>query len=394
MGLQKHANLARYALDSIFRFRTRTIATVLSLIIALTILGAVAFISDGLSREAELSTLFAPDVTVQMMQAGRQVPFPMTQVQNITDIAAVTKVIPRVWGYVYVKNKIYTVMSIDPGNTVIPVGIDFTIRLGRFLQPNDSDSVVVGDYFASAFRVNINDSLTLYNESQQPFNYTVVGIFSMNVNLYTSDLVLMPIQNARDLFSISSDYATDLCVYTETSAQARTAATSIVERVPSARVLTRAALKDALVTAYGARSGFISTVWYILLLSVIMVALNQASAVSAESKREVGILKSLGFSTLDVLEVRLAESVILGLISASISVFSAVIYDVILGAPVIRDFMLGWASVYPTFPLPIIMQASSVGILYAVALFPLLVGSLVPAWKSAITEPDTAMRGT
>lgn len=393
MGLQKHINFLEYILESIFRFRTRTIAIIFSLAIALTILGAVAFISDGLEKEAELSTLFAPDVTVQMLQAGRQIPVSMAFVKNITEIQDVDKAVPRVWGYIYEKNKIYTVMGIDVGNMPISDEIGFTISSGRFLQPNDNSSAVVGSYFAYAFGISVNDTLILYNESQKLFNYTIVGIFSMKINLYTSDLILMPIHDARNFFGISSDLATDLCVYTVGSAQARTVATQIMQIIPNARVLTRSALREALITAYGARSGFVSTIWYILLLSVVMVAWNQASAVSSESKREVGILKSLGFSTLDVLEIRLMESIILGVISASISIFLAIVYDLYLGAPIIRDFMLGWASVYPTFPLPIFVQLSSIGILYAVALFPLLVGSLIPAWRSAITEPDIAMRG-
>lgn len=393
MGLQKHINFFGYALDSIFRFKTRTTAIIFSLVVALTILGAVVFLSDGLVKEAELSTFFAPDVTVQTLQAGRQVPVNMTFMENITDIQGVDKVVPRVWGYVYQNNKIYTVMGIDATNMPIPKEIGFTLTSGRFLQPKDNNSAVVGSYFADVFDVNVNDTLILYNESQKPFNYTVVGIFSMKINLYTSDLILMPIHDARIFFGISSDYATDLCIYTIRNVQPRTVAARIMEIMPNARVLTRAALRDALITAYGARSGFVSTIWYILLLAAIMVAWNQASAVSSESKREVGILKSLGFSTLDVLEIRLVESIILGVISASLGVFLAIVYDLYLGAPIIKDFMLGWASVYPTFPLPIYVQLSSVGILYAVALFPLLVGSLVPAWKSAITEPDVAMRG-
>jgi ABC-type lipoprotein release transport system permease subunit len=284
-------------------------------------------------------------------------------------------------------------MGIDVNNMPIPDEIGFTISSGRFLQRNDNNSTVVGSYFANVFGISVNDTLILYNESQKPFNYTVVGIFSMKINLYTSDLILMPIQDARSFFNISSDLATDLCVYTTGSAQTRTVATQIAQTISNTRVLTRSVLRESLITAYGARSGFVSTIWYILLLSVIMVAWNQASAVSSESKREVGILKSLGFSTLDVLEIRLLESIILGVISASISIFLAIVYDSYLGAPIIKDFMLGWASVYPTFPLPIYVELSSVGILYAVALFPLLVGSLIPAWRSAITEPDIAMRG-
>jgi len=393
LRLQKHINFFGYALDSIFRFKTRTTAIILSLVVAIMILGAVAFISDGLEKEAELSTVFAPDVTVQLLQAGRQVPVPMSFVKNISDIQGVDKVVPRVWGYIYQNNKIYTVMGIEAASMPIPEGISFAITSGRFLQSRDNNSAIVGSYFANIFGISVNDTLILYNESQKPYNYTIIGIFSMDINLYTSDLILMTIQDARDFFSISSDYATDLCVYTKRNTQPRTVATQIREIIPNARVLTREALREALATAYGARSGFVSTIWYILLLAVMMVAWNQASVVSSESKREVGILKSLGFSTLDVLEIRMMESLVLGIISASIGVFLATIYDLYLGAPIIKDFMLGWAAVYPTFALPTYIQTSSVVILYAIALFPLLVASLVPAWKSAITEPDIAMRG-
>jgi ABC-type lipoprotein release transport system permease subunit len=392
--LQKHANLFGYAVDSVFRFKTRTIAIVFALLLALTILGSVVFISDGLTKEATMSTLFAPDITAQLLQAGRQTAIPTDYIANVTEIPGVTKVVPRVWGYIYQQNKLYTYMGIDVQDMPIPKEIGLTITSGRFLEPNDTNCIVVGKSFADNFQIRANDTLTLINGSQQTYNYTVIGIFSMNVNLFTSDLILAPIQTARSFFSITSEYATDLCIYTSNSSQTPEIATQISTVFPEIRVITRTALNDELMTAYGARSGFISTIWYILLLSVLMVALNQASAVSTESKREVGILKSLGFSTMDVLEIRLAESIILGLTAASISIFTATIYDTFLGAPVIRDLMLGWASIYPTFQLPIMIQLSSVGVLYGVALFPLLVASLIPAWASAVTEPDIAMRGT
>jgi len=65
-------------------------------------------------------------------------------------------------------------MGIDVANMPIPDDIGFTIKAGRFLQPKDNNSAVVGSYFASVFGVNVNDTLILYNESQKPFNYTVV----------------------------------------------------------------------------------------------------------------------------------------------------------------------------------------------------------------------------
>ncbi len=137
-----------------------------------------------------------------------------------------------------------------------------------------------------------------------------------------------------------------------------------------------------------------SVLWYVLLISVILVAWNQASSASREAQREVGILKALGFSTSNILEIRFLETLILGFISASIGVFLAIFYDLYLGAPIIRNFMLGWSAIYPDFPVPIYIGFGSLLTLYAAAIVPLLVGTLIPAWKSAITEPDLVMRGS
>jgi ABC-type lipoprotein release transport system permease subunit len=131
----------------------------------------------------------------------------------------------------------------------------------------------------------------------------------------------------------------------------------------------------------------------VLLLSVVLVAWNQLTTAGAEMKKEVGILKTLGFSTFDILEIRFMETLILGFAAATIGVFLAIVYDVYLGAPFLREFLLGWSAVYPNYPLPINISPGSVMILYAVAVFPLFIGSLIPAWRSAVTEPDVAIRG-
>ena len=71
-----------------------------------------------------------------------------------------------------------------------------------------------------------------------------------------------------------------------------------------------------------------------------------------------------------------------------------IFYDVYMGAPIIRNFMLGWSAIYPNFPVPILISFGSILTLCAAAIIPLLVGTLIPAWKSAITEPDVVMRGS
>jgi ABC-type lipoprotein release transport system permease subunit len=134
-------------------------------------------------------------------------------------------------------------------------------------------------------------------------------------------------------------------------------------------------------------------VWYVILIAVALIAFNQTVVVGHESKFEVGLLKALGFSTTDVIQVRLLESAILGTIAGSIGLAAGIIYDVVFNAPVLRDFMMGWATLYPSFSLPVYISAQTVLLTYAITIVPLLFATVIPSWLNATVDPDIAMRG-
>jgi len=163
--------------------------------------------------------------------------------------------------------------------------------------------------------------------------------------------------------------------------------------LPKVRVLTKDVLLRAQETTYGARSGFFSVVWYTVLISVALVAFNQTVVVGHESKFEVGLLKALGFSTSDVIQIRLVESALLGIIAGSIGLASGIFYDTVLNAPVFRDFMLGWAVLYPNFVVPTYISLQTVLLTYLITTIPLLFATVIPSWINATVDPDIAMRG-
>ncbi len=132
---------------------------------------------------------------------------------------------------------------------------------------------------------------------------------------------------------------------------------------------------------------------YVPLISVAIIAFNQTVVVGHESKFEVGLLKSLGFSTSDVIQVRLIESLVLGVLAGAIGLTFGILFDAVLGAPVLKDFMLGWANLYPGFPVPIFISAQTVLFTFAVTIVPLLFATVIPSWLNATVDPDIAMRG-
>jgi ABC-type lipoprotein release transport system permease subunit len=401
--MRRFKNLLNYALNCIQRYKVRTIVVLLCLGISASVFSSVAFMKDGLINEGKLSLKYAPDLTVQGISAGRQT-FINTSYVGRVQTAGVVAVEQRIWGYGNVGNSLLVIVGIDMKNTTINQYSYlnqtkmYPIESGRFLDSESNGTIVIGKAVADLLGVKVENNLTILTESNEFRQYTVIGIFNSESSIYNADTILMNINDARLFFDAPEGQVTDLLLYVTTVDPANKAAlvnyvARDVSALPNCRVVTKDVLLKAQETTYGSRSGFFSIVWYVILISVAIIAFNQTVVVGHESKFEVGLLKSLGFSTSDIIQVRLVESIVLGTIAGAAGLTFGIIYDSLLGAPVLRDFMLGWATLYPGFPVPVFISAQTVLFTFAVTIVPLLFATVIPSWLNATVDPDIAMRG-
>jgi ABC-type antimicrobial peptide transport system permease subunit len=410
--MKRFKNLLNYALNCIQRYKLRTLVILVCLVVAASTFSAVAFLSDGLVKEGALSLKYAPDLTVQGIQGGRQTLISASYVNYVLGVApGVTGISERIWGYGNVGNTLIVVVGIDvskftasnpnaPQMGYIPVDqtIGFPLESGHFFDATSNDTIVIGKGVAELLGAKIGSELSILTEFNQIKQYTVIGIFNSESGIYSSDIILMNLNAARDFFQIPIDKVTDLMVYVNPSDESIKSslvndAARQISALANIRVLTKDVLLNAQEKTYGDKSGFFSVVWYILLISVAIIAFNQTVVVGHESKFEIGLLKSLGFSTSDVIQVRLVESLILGTFAGAIGLTIGIIFDGLLGAPVLRDFMLGWANLYPSFQLPFFISPQTVLFTFAVTIVPLLFATVIPSWLNATVDPDIAMRG-
>jgi len=391
-------NLLNYALNCIQRYRVRTIVILVCLAIAATLFSSVSFLKDGLVKEGELSLKYAPDLTVQGISAGRQTYIESRYAGIIQTIPGVRTVAERIWGYGNIGNTLLVIVGVDLENKAVNPATAYPLESGSFLDSQYNNTVVIGKAVADLIGAKVGNVLTILTESNQARQYDVIGVFNSESSIYSADMILMNKNDARIFFDVPDNKVTDLLVYTKDvdilyySAQVNYVAREISE-LPNIRVLTKDVLLRAQETTYGARSGFFSIVWYIVLISVAIVAFNQTVVVGHESKFEVGLLKALGFSTSDVIQIRLIESAILGVIAGSIGLAGGIFYDTVLNAPVLRDFMLGWAVLYPNFVVPTYISGQTILLTYVITAVPLLFATVIPSWINATVDPDIAMRG-
>jgi ABC-type lipoprotein release transport system permease subunit len=396
MSAVKHFGLWSVAARNLWRYRPRTIAVLVPLWIAMGTAAAVTFVGDGLSRDAALSIGVLPEITVQRMVGGRVERVPVEIADSLRALPHVVDAIPRVWGYVPVQvprgEVAYTLMGLDVERMPIPEEVGFSIEQGRFLLPGSQDEAVVGKAFASVFSASVGDRITLEDTFGNVADLTIVGIFGTAVEIYAADLIVVSLETARSFFGYGDDEASDICVYLDDPVNTSLTALRMIDIGDNLRLMTRDALAELSQQAYGRRGGVFQLIWMTLLITVCLVAWAQGASIGLTLKREIGILKAIGWSTLDIIEVRMLESVIVALIGTLGGVLLGLGY-LALDAPGIKQYFLGWATVYPEFPLPVYMSLRSLFLLIVVGIFPLAVATVVPAWQAGIIEPDEAIRG-
>jgi ABC-type lipoprotein release transport system permease subunit len=221
----------------------------------------------------------------------------------------------------------------------------------------------------------------------------LVGTFASRVDLFTSDVVLCDESDARALLGLEGGEATDLAVSVVNPNESHVIATKIMLVLPGSRVVEKEVLGRIYALTYGRRAGVFLAAAIPALLALLVLGWDRVSALGPEEKREVAVLKAVGWSTADVLSAKLLESVLVALVASSLGLAIAYAWVFPLGAPGLRPTLAGWSVLYPEGTLtPAVDLAELVSLALGVVA-PFVGLSIVPAWRAASTDPMAGMRG-
>jgi ABC-type lipoprotein release transport system permease subunit len=383
-------SILSFAIGSLWRRRSRAFALGIGLALTVTLVAAVLFLTEALRGEAERSQVALPDVVVQRLVAGRPTAVKLDDAKALEGIDSVASVRPRVWGYVFLPalQGNVTIVGVDKGVASLDAS---ALEKGRDLELGKHE-MVAGAPLARALGLVAGDSLGLPSPKPTP-PLVLVGTFGSAVDLYAADVILCDEADARAILGLPADEATDLAIDVKNPEEARVVAGTVLERLPGTRVVEKHILERVYTLAYGRRAGLIFAACIPALIALVVLALDRASGLSPVEKREIAILKAVGFSIRDVLWTKMLESLVVASLATAAGLFMAYAWVFWLGAPGLRGALVGWSVLYPETPLtPAVDFAQLLGIA-AATVGPFVGLSVLPAWRAAILEPMDAMRG-
>jgi ABC-type lipoprotein release transport system permease subunit len=221
----------------------------------------------------------------------------------------------------------------------------------------------------------------------------VVGAFRDESALRTADLLVTSEGDARALLGVPEGMATDVAIRLGNPDEAAVVSALVQERLPGARVLEKRLLRRTYELTFDERGGLVAAMGLPALVALLLLAWERLTGLSEGERREIGVLKAIGWETSDVLTARTMESALLALAGTALGVLLAYLFVFVAEAPGLRDALFGWSALYPRFRLTPAVDAAEVLTLLGAVVVPYVAVSLVPAFRAATLDPDRAMRG-
>jgi hypothetical protein len=390
MSVNRHINVLDYTLQSLSRRKFKNFGIILVFTFVIFVTGSVLFLSYSFKREALLILKDSPELIIQKMTAGRHELIPVSISDEISRVPGVSKVEPRYWGYYYdslVKAN-YTVLAASA-----PLSGSNRLLKGRIPGEDDSLSAAIGRGISRVRFVDVDGAISFESSRGDLMDFKVVGIFESDSELLTSDLIVIGLPAFKKLFNMPDGMATDLNVYVRNETEAPVVARKIRERFPDTRPILRNEIIRTYDAVFGWRSGLILTLFAGALVAFIILAWDKATGLSAEEKREIGILKAIGWETSDILELKFWEGLVISLSSFLLGIIFAYAHVFFFGASLFAPALKGWSVIYPDFRLPPFINLYQIGMLMALTVIPYIASTIIPSWKAAITDPDEVVRG-
>ena len=373
--IEKQRCLLDFTLSSLFRRKGKNIALVLVYTLVVFTLASVMMFTQALKKEASLVLRETPEIVLQKLVAGRHDLIPLSYASRISQIRGVASVKERLWGYYF-----------DP-----VVGANYTVMVSE--DPSlDEGEIMVGHGISRLRQVYKRNILSFRACDGNYLTFKIKGTLEAESELIASDLILISQRDFRRLFGAPEGYATDLTVKVRNRKEISTIAAKILQTLPD----TRPILRDEILRTYDAvfdwRGGIIMAVLAGAILAFIIFAWDRAAGLSAEERREIGILKAIGWETGDVLQMKFWEGLVISLSSFLLGVLLAYWHIHFTSAALFEPVLKGWSVLYPKFKLIPQVDGYQMATLFLLTVMPYTVATIVPSWQAATIDPDSVMR--
>lgn len=254
------------------------------------------------------------------------------------------------------------------------------------IDPNNNKGMLIGNELYKSLGANIGDKITLVSSEGKSYDLKIEGVFQSGYYDYDTSLVIIPLKTAQYI-TYSGDKVNSLDVMLNNPYKAGEVSKIIYEKYGIFN-RTWGDLNRNLLSALSLEKTVMILVFSLIVIIagfVVWVILNM---LVREKIKDIGIMRSMGFSNKSIMKIFLLQGIFLG--GSGIIIGEALSLGILW---YIKNYSIAEVtSIYYLTKVPVDISIKEIGIIVLANIIIILLSSIFPAYRAGKMETVEALR--
>ena len=379
------------AIRHILERKFQSIFSILGVAIAVTVFIVSLTVSNGLEKNMISSLLtLSPHILIKDSKKSffENYEDVIEKTKGIKDVKAV---IPQINSQSIIRFNNFAKGVLAKGIDAKNVKNDFNLRIVKGSNDvSELESILIGEELSNELQLKVGDELSLVSAENKELKLKVKGIFKTGFLDYDSNLVIVPLKTMQIILE-QGGVATEIGIMTGHPQKIEEVMEKVLEKLQKSdfKVTSWKRINHNLLNAVQFERFVLIAILSLLLIIACFAVSVILNMIVREKIKDIGILKSIGYTNRHIRNVFTIEGLIIGV---SGMILASIISPIILLTLKKLFKMYMGNSYYYLEELPLYISIKELSIIYVVAFIVVFISTIYPAAKAARMKPVEALK--
>ena len=381
------------ALRHITERKFQSIFSILGVSIGVTVFIVSLTVSNGLEKNMIDSLLtLTPHITIKS-DYGNVIEDYETKSAELKKIDGVTAVIPKYSNQAIVKYKEMAKGVIANGIKAESASKDLKLKIIKGKNDiSELNSILVGEEFSKEMGVDVGDEINIVSAENKEIKLVIRGIFKTGYYEYDSNLVILPLTTMQ-ILSEKGETVTEIGINVKNPQNLENQLKSVNEKAAifgnnNLGIYSWSELNQNLLSAVKFEKFVLVAILSLLIMIACFAVSVILNMIVREKTKDIGILKSIGYSNKNIRRIFTIEGLVIGLSGMILASIMSPLVLLLLK----KMFKIFMKTTYYLEELPLYISMKEIVLIYIVTTVIVFLSTLYPAIKASRLKPVEALK--